>query len=325
MIKGYCRVEKGLKDADLQMGDRAPGGLVWVDLLEPTLEEDKFVSSLLGIEIPTREEMQEIEASSRLYQENGALFMTASVLAQADTESPVTSAMTFILADNHLVTVRYVDPKSFPAFAARARNAGATVARADLVLLGLLEAIVDRLADVLERVGSEVEAVSQLVFKHADPKPTRNRDFQEVIRRVGRAGDLASKTRESLVSIGRVGAFISQSVEAVKSPKDVRARLNTVARDVQSLTDHASFLNNKITFVLEATLGMINIEQNSIIKIFSVAAVVFLPPTLVASIYGMNFDIMPELQWQFGYPIALGLMVLSAVLPYLYFKRRGWL
>jgi magnesium transporter len=325
MIKGYACSDRGLKDAELQMGDRAPNGLVWVDLLEPTAEEDKFVSSLLGIEIPTREEMQEIEASSRLYQEDRALFMTASVLAHADTESPLTSPMTFILSDNHLVTVRYADPKSFPAFAARARHAGATVARADLVLLGLLEAIVDRLADVLERVGSEVEAVSQLVFKHADPKPTRNRDFQEVIRRVGRAGDLASKARESLVSIGRVGAFISQSVEAVKSPKDVRARLNTLARDVQSLTDHASFLNNKITFVLEATLGMINIEQNNIIKIFSVAAVVFLPPTLVASIYGMNFDFMPELKWQLGYPIAVLLMIASALLPYAYFKRRGWL
>jgi magnesium transporter len=325
MIRGYACAERGLKDAELRMGDRAPNGLVWVDLLEPTAEEDKFVSSLLGVEIPTREEMQEIEASSRLYQEDGALFMTAAVLAQSDTENPVTSPMTFILSDHHLVTVRYADPKSFPAFVARARHAGATVGRAELVLLGLLEAIVDRTADVLERVGAEVEAVSQLVFRHTGPQPTKSRDFQDVIRRVGRTGDLATKARESLVGIGRVGAFLSQSVEAVKSPKDVRARLNTLARDVQSLTDHASFLSNKITFVLDATLGMINIEQNSIIKIFSVAAVVFLPPTLVASVYGMNFDLMPELGWRFGYPLALGLMVLSAVLPYLYFKRRGWL
>jgi magnesium transporter len=326
MIRGYTASERGLKDTEIHIGDRAaPNGLLWVDLLEPSTEEDRFVSSLLGVEIPTREEMQEIEVSSRLYQQDGALFMTASVLSAADSENPQSTAMTFILAGDRLITVRYADPRPFAAFAARARQAGFGLGRAEMVLLGLLDAIVDRTADVLERVGAEVESASQLVFKHTGPQPTKSRDFQDVIRRIGHAGDLASKARESLVSIGRLGSFLAQSIEANKSPKEVRARVHSIERDVHALTDHATFLNNKINFLLDATLGMINIEQNNIIKIFSVAAVVFLPPTLVASVYGMNFEIMPELKWGLGYPLALLLMVCSALLPYLYFKRRGWL
>jgi magnesium transporter len=151
-----------------------------------------------------------------------------------------------------------------------------------------------------------------------------SRDFQKILSRLGRAGDLASKVRESLVSLGRLLAFAIQGTQA-RGRKTGSARLKTIGRDVASLSDYAAFLNNKVGFLLDATLGMINIEQNAIIKIFSVAAVVFLPPTLIASIYGMNFAHMPELGWPLGYPLALALMVVSAILPYLYFKRRGWL
>jgi len=325
MIRAYTATEKGLNETRLDIGTPAPSGLVWVDLLEPTPEEEKAVESVLAIDLPTREKMQEIEVSSRLYQQEGALFMTATVLSKSETESPESNAMTFILAGDRLVTVRYADPQSFSAFRSRARQLGPGMARAEIVLLGLLDAIVDRTADVLERVGIEVESVSQLIFKHTGSRPTKTSDFQDVIRRIGRTGDLASKARESLVSIGRLGSFLAQTIEGTRTPKEVRARVHTIERDVHSLTDHATFLNNKINFVLDATLGMINIEQNSIIKIFSVAAVVFLPPTLVASIYGMNFELMPELKWHLGYPLAVGLMLLSALLPYLYFKRRGWL
>jgi magnesium transporter len=134
--------------------------------------------------------------------------------------------------------------------------------------------------------------------------------------------------RESLVSIGRMGAYMSAVLDAMKQAKEMkdhRARLKILQRDIASLTDHSSFLSSKINFLLDAVLGLINIEQAGIIKIFSVAAVVFLPPTLVASIYGMNFRVMPELEWTYGYPFAIGLMVLSALLPWLYFKRKGWL
>ena len=193
-----------------------------------------------------------------------------------------------------------------------------------MVLLGLLEAVVDRAADILERIGADVDAISREVFQQGtDAK--RSTDFQSVLSKVGRKGDLCSKARESLVSIGRIATFLMQVAMDNNWAPEIRARFKTLGRDVHSLTDHASFLASKIAFLMEATLGMIGIEQNAIIKIFSVAAVVFLPPTLIASIYGMNFEHMPELEWSLGYPWALGLMLVSAFLPYWYFKRKGWL
>ncbi|MDX1606979.1 MAG: magnesium transporter CorA family protein, partial [Candidatus Competibacterales bacterium] len=270
---------------------------------------------------PTREEMEEIEVSSRLYQEDGALFMTAMILSRADTDDPRSTAVTFILSDARLVTLRHDEPRSFRLFAARAQRYQSDMRRGELVLTGLLEAIVDRTADILERVGSDLDAVSREVFA----PPRRGRDFHESLRRIGRIGDLGSKVQESLISIARLLTFYNQTLDTGKGSKELRGRIKTLSRDVQSLTDHASFLSSKISFLLDATLGMINIEQNAIIKIFSVVAVIFLPPTLVASIYGMNFALMPELGWRFGYPWALGLMVVSAILPFWFFKRRGWL
>ena len=142
--------------------------------------------------------------------------------------------------------------------------------------------------------------------------------------RIGRDGDLTSKARESLVTLGRQLTFIQQA-QAIQIPKELLPRYRSMSRDVLALSDHASFLANKSSFMLQATLGLINIEQNNIIKIFSVAAAVFLPPTLIASIYGMNFRFMPELDFHLGYPLALFLILISAVLPYIYFRRRGWL
>src|SRR5207237_10287661 len=146
-----------------------------------------------------------------------------------------------------------------------------------------------------------------------------------ILTAMGRKGDLTSKVRESLVSIGRVVTFVAAAVEGVKWTKDMREQLKTMQRDVISLTDHASYLSNKITFVLDAMLGVVNLEQNNIIKLFSVMAVVLMPPTLIASIYGMNFKVMPELEWQHGYAYALFSMVLAAVLPYFLFKWNKWL
>jgi magnesium transporter len=145
------------------------------------------------------------------------------------------------------------------------------------------------------------------------------------MRAIGRKGDLNSKVRESLVSIGRLVLFLANEADGMKWPKEMRAQLKVMQRDVGSLSDHASYLSNKITFLLDAMLGMVSIEQNNIIKIFSVASVALMPPTLIASIYGMNFKHMPELEWTFGYPFALVLMIVAAILPYIYFKWRRWL
>jgi magnesium transporter len=193
------------------------------------------------------------------------------------------------------------------------------------VLLALLDAIVDRLADLLEGGGREIEAISRSIFRHVPDGARRGPDFRSILEQIGRQGDLVSNVADSLVTVERLVAFLTLVSEKRTTSKESRVRMKSLARDTRFLAGHAGSLSQKVTFLLDATLGMISIEQNAIIKIFSVAAVIFLPPTLVASIYGMNFHVMPELDWLFGYPFALGLMVLSAVLSYWVFKRQGWL
>ena len=316
-----------------------PEGAVWLDMVEPSAEEERVVEAALGIDIPTREELAEIEASSRLYQEDGAAFMTANLIRRGDNDQPESSPVTFIIKDNVLITIRYHHPQAFPVYVKRAMKPQTTAMTAWGVYISLLEAVVDRAADHLERVGQIVDETSRRTFgtgrmlgagQKREARQQRRRDvnLEELIENIGEEGDFTSKMRESLVSIGRVVAFMTALVDQMKQTREVkenRARIRILQRDIQSLTDHSSFLSGKISFLLDAVLGLISIEQNGIIKIFSVAAVVFLPPTLVASIYGMNFRIIPELSWEFGYPMAILLMVLSAVLPWFYFKQKGWL
>jgi magnesium transporter len=303
-----------------------PEQCVWVDLLEPTVAEERAVERLLAIDVPSREEMREIETSSRLYEENGTLYMTATVVTKIDTDRPESAAITFILSHNRLITNRYVDPLPFRRFVAYSERHPSAATSAPAILAGLLEAVIERTADVLERVGVGLDELSASVFAAPTVQNApRARDLRGVMERIGRDGDLTSKARESLVTLARQLTFIQQSTAVVQLPKDVMARYRSMARDVLALSDHASFLANKSSFMLQATLGLINIEQNNIIKIFSVAATIFLPPTLIASIYGMNFEFMPELDKHYGYPLALLLMVISGVLPYVFFRRRGWL
>lgn len=300
--------------------------VVWADLVSPTREEEQAIEKWLGVGVPTREEMEEIEISSRLYVEDGVYFMTATLPAHTDSDEPVIAPVTFVLAGKRLVTIRYHEPRAFQTFPMRAEKAAIGCTSGETILVGLLEAIVDRLADVLERISRDIEVLSKEIFYPTETKASkRNIGFLLLLKQIGRKESLTSNMRNSLTTLQRLSGFLANATGQAKDGKDVRARVKTLSRDVASLADHASFLSQKITFLLDATLGMINIEQNAIIKIVSVAAVVFLPPTVVASIYGMNFDLMPELKWGFGYPLALALMLVSAVFPFWYFRRRGWL
>jgi magnesium transporter len=302
-----------------------PASALWFDLVSPTPSEDKLVERAVGIAVPTREEMQEIEVTSRLYVENGARYMTATLMCQSDTATPKTTPVTFILAGHRLVTVRYDEPRPFSIVTTKlGRSCPATVS-GESVLMDILDAVIDRAADILERIGAEVDQVSHDIFEPAGTAADRARAYNNIMKTIGRKGDLTSKVRESLVSIGRLLLFLANEADSLRWPKETRAQIKGMQRDVQSLSDHATYLSNKITFLLDAMVGVVSIEQNNIIKIFSVAAVVLMPPTLVASIYGMNFRHMPELEWWFGYPIALGLMVVAAALPFLYFKWKKWL
>lgn len=312
--------------ADVAVADATlPAGAVWIDLVGPTREEELFVERATGIEVPTREEMNEIEASSRLYQENGAIYMTATLATGIMKENAETHAVSFILTPVHLITLRYAEVVSFDRFANHVERSPALCESASMAMIGLLDAVVDRLADSIEHIGGDVDAISRQAFKRVRTDAQQrisNLALQSLLVRLGSAQDALSKARESAVSLSRALGFLSF---AVPESANLGPHIKTQIGDLASLTDHASYMGSNITFLLDAALGLISIEQNAVLKIFSVGAIVFMPPTLVAGIYGMNFHVIPELQWQFGYPWALGLMLLSAVLPYAFFRWRGWL
>lgn len=325
MLNIFIPQPHGLARSQPRSPPAIPDNAIWLDLLEPTPEEEKLVESLLGIDVPTREEMKEIETSNRLYEDNGALYMTSTVAAQLDTDRPVSMAVTFILAGQRLVTNRYLDTKPFQQFIAYAEKHPAACASPLAILGGLMDAFTERIADVLERVGGDLDNLSGSIFAQRGNGTPDSRDLRRMIERIGFNGELNSKSRESLVSLGRLLMFVQQSAPSGMTSEQ-RERFHTISRDVTSLSDHASFLGTKASFLLEATLGLINVEQNNIIKIFSVAAVMLMPPTLVASIYGMNFHLLPELPGRYGnFLFALGLMIGSMALTFALFKRKRWL
>lgn len=303
--------------------------VIWYDLLNPTPDETRQVEVALGLSVPTRDEMEEIELSARLYQENGANFMTLTALIVTEGGEPGKTPITFILKDKVLVTVRYAVARPFDLFVARARHAGngQIYSSGEPIMLGLIEALTDRLADILERVGNEIDVISRSVFRgQSSSAQKKTNDLQSLIEQLGQKGDFLGGVRESMVSISRLVTYHGALEGPGRKPtKESRQMVKLLQRDAVSLGDHATFLSGKVNFLLDATLGLINLEQNQIIKIFTVASVVFLPPTLVASVYGMNFEAMPELQWHLGYPWAVLLMIASAALPFYFFKRRGWL
>ena len=296
---------------------------LWIDLLSPSKVEETAVEQYIGRNLPTREEMIEIEISSRLYQENGTLFMTALMIAHSDSPAPTLEPVTFVLTHKQLITIRYIEPQSFQLFISQIKKMDITHRDATALLIELLDTTIDRLADILELIGAHLDDYSKTIFQqqHAN---TVKIDYQQLMNTVGANADLNTKTRESLVTFNRLISFLVQTTGSEMDSKG-QLRLASLSKDIVSLSDHANFLSTKINFLLDATLGKVSIEQNNIIKLFSVAAVIFLPPTLVASIYGMNFHFMPELTWKHGYLFAIGMILLAAWLPYKYFKYRKWL
>ncbi|MGU9979691.1 magnesium transporter CorA family protein [Phreatobacter sp. HK31-P] len=305
--------------------DAVPPEVVWVDLFQPTVDEDKALERCLGIEIPSREEMLEIEPSSRLYVDHGVRYMTSTVLCNTDLGTPKLTQISFVMAPNRLITVRYDTPKPINLFLNRAQKPGTVHANPESILTGLLDTIVDRLADILEKVGEEIDQASGQVFSKEIGNKSRASNIEEVLQILGTKGGFISKIRESLVSINRLLLFLATEIEGTKVSKDVRVVLKSQSRDVESLTQHCDALSSKITFLLNAVLGLVANEQSNIIKIFAVLSVVLMPPTLIGTVYGMNFKHMPELGWELGYPLALGMMLLSGVAPYWWFRKKGWL
>jgi len=304
-----------------------PDDAAWIDLEEPTNEEERLVERCIRVNVPTQAEMSEIEPSSRLYEKNGALYMTVSTLRGVEEHLPSTTPIGFVLAGKRLVTIRYATPKPIRTFENHARRDADLVRDGQTALIRLLDAIIDRLADEIEQVSARMEELSQEIFQEQqDERRIPAQKLTALLTSIGRMQTLLTKIRYTAVSMLRMLSFFGGSnLVHEEENAELRHHVASLTADATSLSEHASFLSDNLTFLLDASLGLISIEQNAAMKLFSWAAVVFLPPTLIAGIFGMNFHFMPELSWKYGYPLSLVLMLATAVGPYLYFKKRGWI
>ena len=321
-----CGPQGTLSEID-DTASKLPEGIVWIDLMTPTHAEIDLVQRTTGLHVPTREELSEIETSSRLRTDKGVLYLSMPAVYRQDGQ-PVTTPLGFVLSAEHLITVRFAPLPAFDTFKTEIKEPDNIHPSSAGAFAGLLETAVDRMADVLEQVGGELDVISHSVFraraKTDKLQPARaESDLRETMRSIGRAGDLISRIRDSLTGIGRIVPYtLGHCVSWM--PHEVRTTLETLRADVVSLNDYDGYLTSKVQFLLDATLGLINIEQNNIIKVLTVVSVVGVPPTLVASWYGMNFKTIPELDWAYGYPYVILLALLSAILPLVYFRVKGW-
>ncbi|MBP9951025.1 MAG: magnesium transporter CorA family protein [Cypionkella sp.] len=319
MIFAYSQHDKGLQ----QLPDPPPlEGAIWVDLYRPTPEQEDQARAL-GVDVPSLADMEEIEVSNRLYREDSIDYMTVVLPGMSQSQTPISGPVCFALSQNRLVTIRHHAPRPFETYGKRADKSGPGCATPARVFLGLMEEITGRLADLLEGAGSALDGVMRDVFHNGDK--STDEFLHNALRQVGREGDLIGRVRLSLLTIQRALGFFGQNLEERAENEALKPLVKAIQRDVQALEVHADFLSSRLGLATDTTLGVIGLTQNGTVKILSVVAALFLPPTLIASAYGMNFGIMPELHWRYGYPMALGMMLATAVGTYLFLKWKRWL
>ncbi|WP_224797789.1 magnesium/cobalt transporter CorA [Idiomarina abyssalis] len=287
----------------------------WIDAHEPDEDERALLQHMLRTELPESDEVEEIEASARCFVDQAGIHVHSLFLAQSEGRH-TTVSVACILKRNCLLTIREEDLADFRLLRMRAHRGQVEVQSPQDLLVTLMEQKVENHADTLEDLHHQLEKVSYMVLEDKES------ELEDAIGKLARQEDSNGKIRLCLMDTQRDISFL---LRHLKTQPEQSESLREIMRDIETLMSHTTFLFDKINFLMDSTQGFINIKQNQIIKIFSIAAVVFLPPTLVASIYGMNFDYMPELKWLLGYPWALGLMVMSGIAPYWYFKRKGWL
>ena len=295
---------------------------IWIDLVSPTPDEIDRVRAATGLRLPTEAQISEIESTSRLSFESGAYYLSTPLVAVDAEGVHFLMPVGFVYAPRVLVTVRF---GALPGLdAAQEEFAARPPRNAEEAVLHIFELIVDRAADHLERTSAECDDLSRAAFRTNTRHAKASVRLSAALRRIGRAADGLSRIRDELLGLGRIGAYVTES-KIEGAPAVDLARLKALRTDIASLTDYEGHLSSKVQFLLDATLGFINIEQNDIVKTLTIASVVGIPPVLIAGIYGMNFQFMPELKWVFGYPMALVLIVASGLAPLWWFKRRGWM
>ena len=293
----------------------------WIDLWSPQPDQEERVRAL-GVDVPTLADMEEIEISNRLYRENGIDYMTVVLPGLSTTKNPTVGPVTFILSAERLVTVRHHAPRPFETFPDRADKSATGCVSPSHLLLGLVEEIIGRLADLLEGSGKVLDSVTREVF--GGEAARRPKLLQSALEQVGREGEALGRVRLGLLTLERALSFFGQGADQ-NGASGLRTHVKANMRDIQALEVHADFLSARVANVTDATLGMVNLAQNATVRILTVASALFLPPTLIGTIYGMNFKVMPELQWLWGYPMSLALMLASALVTYLLLRWMKWL
>lgn len=320
MLKAFIWCEKGLQSVPQNEASEA----IWFDLETPTPDEYALVAETTGFSLPLYEELSEIERSSRLSLENGVLTLSLPTVYSAD-ETLGRSVCGFVLSPSRLVTIRFSSNRAFDQFAPSALPT--SIPAAQHIFVSLLEAIVDRQADRLEKLREELDDLSLRIFQRSNrpQKPARRaeRELQRILIILGRAYEAISYIRDCQLGIARIATYVPKTANWLSKP--LREQLSLVKKDVSSLNEFSTHLTDKIQFLQDSTLGFINISQNSLIKVLTIVSIIGIPPTLIAGIYGMNFKDIPELSWQYGYGYAWFAMVFSAVAPLVWFRKKGWI
>jgi magnesium transporter len=308
----------------VEVDETIPQGAIWIDLINPTVKEDRKVEDFVGGPAPSKSDPDYTEPLEALYAENGARYMHASVLSEPD-ETPDITGVTFVVTPAVLVTVHYHPAGSFDIFGHKLCKSPPQVLSPDAVAVGLINTVLNSSAGALSKAGLNLDQIASVVFRAKGDQAQRSRIYSNTLGALGREDEKISNLRESMVTIERLPLFLLAEGRPSNAPKAVREATRAALHDLKSLEEDASFKAQKIQFLLDATLGFINLAENDVIKLFSVLAVIFMPPTVIASIYGMNFKVMPELEWRWGYPLAIILMVCAAIGPYLFFRWKKWL
>lgn len=328
MLGFYCSAAKGRIDVDLD-AEALPPDVSWIDAFRPERREIDFLERTLGIEVPTLAELSEIESSSRLYKEKDHLYLSIPAHYRTVGDVPRTTPLGFVLSKDLLLTIRFKPLKACEQLHDLRAKQAIDLPGGLGALIHVLEAIVERTADELEAIAGDLDLISEEIFdggvveRQEDRVRPAGDHLRQVLRKIVRTGDHAAKISDILLGMARVVPYVTtNALEPLSS--DRKARLKSLQRDIASLSDYEKRLTEQTQFLLDATLGLTNIDQNDIFRILTAVSVVGIPPTFITSLYGMNFKIMPELDWTYGYAFALGLIALSAILPILWFKRRGW-
>ena len=325
MITAYFKDQQSREISLEEFSTLDLNDVVWLDLLQPSAEEHRAVDEKTGFHVPSRDSLKDIEPSSRLHLEKEGLYLTIWLIADPDGKKPSLEEVGFVISAELLVSVRYVEMKAFHSVLREYHGIAPEQRTPLMALLTAVDTISDSCAEILEQSVDHIDRIAGDIFGHKlrgkrkDPKYLEDR----VARFVG-YHRLISKVRDSLLSLSRMMSYL-HTKRVITDGSEHQDFAFAIIHDVQTLAEHANFISGNLSFLSDATLGIISIEQNAIIKIFSIASVVFLPPTLVASIYGMNFDIMPELHWTYGYPLAIVTMIITAVIPFMFFRWKGWL